>query len=62
MSIVIYSNLTTDIFSAPPAEEPAVAEVTEKMDELKVKDEKSEETESAETKEEKTDTDKATEE
>ena len=48
--------------SAPPAEEPAVAEVTEKMDELKVEDEKTEEkTESTES-DEKTDKDKVTEE
>lgn len=48
------------LFSAPPAEEPAVAEVTEKMDELKVEDEKVEEkTESTESDEK---TDKATEE
>ena len=43
--------------SAPPAEEPAVEEVTEKMDELKVEEDKKEESESTET-EEKTDTDK----
>ena len=45
------------LFSAPPAEEPAVEEVTEKMDELKVEEDKKEESESTET-EEKTDTDK----
>ena len=53
--------LINDLISAPPAEEPAVAEVTEKMDELKVEDEKTEEKESTEA-EEKTDTEKTTEE
>ena len=48
--------------SAPPAEEPAVAEVTEKVAELKVEDEKTEEKEESTESDEKTDTDKATEE
>ena len=52
-----------NLLSAPPAEEPAVAEVTEKMDDLKVEDDKpAAESENKESSEEKTDTEKTTEE
>merc|ERR1719203_2734649 len=52
----------TEAPPAPPAEEPAVAEVTEKVAELKVEDEKTEENTDSTESDEKTDTDKATEE